>query len=322
MKFLSILVAFSLMLLCLGICGVWGKAPTTAKIVFASIRENNREIYMMNPDATQQVNITRNKALDTSPVWSPTGEQILFVSNRDGVRDLFLMRADGTNVRRVFGKQAERQAPSWSPDGTQIAYWRRERGNKIMYIAPIDGTKEEELAIGSGAAWSPDGTTLAFVQGPPEQRHIWFFSLKAHEQKVFFPRAGNPSWVRPPAWCHEVNKIAFSWLHRMPLGDHRSTETVYIINSDGTGLQQVAAEAGPPSTSPFWSPRCDELVYQQLDDNEDLHLFKIGVDGGIPEQLTHIGWNYGGDWFDPAFALPVSLQPQLLTTTWAEVKRE
>ena len=34
--------------------------------------------------------------------------------------------------------------------------------------------------------------------------------------------------------------------------------------------------------------------------------------------------NAGGDWFDPAYAyaLPVSPQPDLLTTTWGEMKKE
>jgi len=44
---------------------------------------------------------------------------------------------------------------------------------------------------------------------------------------------------------------------------------------------------------------------------------------GLSEQLTDIGiWNDVDDWFDPAYALPVSPQPHLLTTQWAEVKRE
>ena len=52
------------------------------------------------------------------------------------------------------------------------------------------------------------------------------------------------------------------------------------------------------------------------------------MNSGIVTQLTHIvdllliQSNAGGDWFDPAYALPVSPQPYLLTTTWAEVKAE
>ena len=50
-------------------------------------------------------------------------------------------------------------------------------------------------------------------------------------------------------------------------------------------------------------------------------IFKIEVRSGIWVQLTENIWNFGGDWFDPAHALPVSLQPHLLTATWGEVKK-
>ena len=44
---------------------------------------------MMNPDGSEQVNLTQHPARDTHGEWSPTGEQILFTSTRGGnhVRD-------------------------------------------------------------------------------------------------------------------------------------------------------------------------------------------------------------------------------------------
>ena len=71
------------------------QAPKTAKIAFASNRDGNWEIYLMNPDGSQQERLTQNSARDLSPVWSPNGEQILFVSDRDGGHDLYVMDADG-----------------------------------------------------------------------------------------------------------------------------------------------------------------------------------------------------------------------------------
>ena len=38
---------------------VLAKAPETAKIVFASRRDGNFEIYIMNPDGSEQTNLTR-----------------------------------------------------------------------------------------------------------------------------------------------------------------------------------------------------------------------------------------------------------------------
>ncbi|MCG9133613.1 PD40 domain-containing protein [Candidatus Poribacteria bacterium] len=70
---------------------VLAKAPTTPKILFTSERDGNREVYMMNPDGSEQVNLTQHPADDQRALWSPTGEQVLFLSDRGGVRDLYLM---------------------------------------------------------------------------------------------------------------------------------------------------------------------------------------------------------------------------------------
>ncbi|MCY3722019.1 MAG: hypothetical protein OXG97_07340, partial [Candidatus Poribacteria bacterium] len=140
MKFTSICILLSLILVCSSIYRSWAQAPETPKIAFTSSREGNRDIYLMNPDGTQQVKITNHRAIDGMPVWSPTGEQILFASDRNKQKlhwDIYLMDADGGNVRAVFAKSADRSQPMWSPDGKQIAYRRREPSGSFIYIATI-----------------------------------------------------------------------------------------------------------------------------------------------------------------------------------------
>ena len=106
MKYKGYFLSFvaSAAVLCVSVSSVFAKAPATAKIVFTSARDNNREIYIMNPDGSGQVRLTHHRADDAIPIWSPTGEQILFASDRDRFplsRDLYLMDPDGRNVRRV-----------------------------------------------------------------------------------------------------------------------------------------------------------------------------------------------------------------------------
>ena len=97
------------------------KAPFTAKIVFASNRDGNSEIYVMNPDGSQQINLTKHPAADFDPVWSPTGAQILFNSNRDGDRDLYLMDADGSGSRMIAGGRRHRgPAPAPARKDAQV----------------------------------------------------------------------------------------------------------------------------------------------------------------------------------------------------------
>ena len=92
------------------------------------------------------------------------------------------------------------------------------------------------------------------------------------------------------------------------------------MNRDGTDLQQIIEE-GKRAVEPAWSPQGDVLIYSQLDHNDMLQIFKVTLNGGEPVQLTNPNFrHFVGDWFDPAFALPVAPQPRLLTTTWGQVK--
>ena len=311
---------FSLMPLYGNICPAFSKAPDTAKIVFSSFRDGNTEVYLMNPDGSEQVNLTHHRAEDIFPAWSPTGEQILFVSDRIRVPDLYLMEPDGSNVRRVFRKVAHREHPTWSPDGRRIAYERVEFDESWIYIANIDGTNEERIILGRDPAWSPDGTEIAFFTGRAGHPRIWLFNLRTRRQKSLLPDDAI-QWMWYPAWSPSGDKLAFAWLNHFPFIGFVERQTIYIVNRDGTGIEQIVDEAGPRANVPAWSPSGDMLLYSQRLENNRSQIFKIDWVGGDPVQLAQIDWNYGGDWFDPAYALSISPQPQLLTTVWGEVKK-
>ena len=322
--------AFNLLILDVNVLSVLAKAPTTSKILFTSVQDRNYGVYLMNPDGSDQVNLTHHRANDLNAVWSPTGEQILFVSDRDGVRDLYLMDADGSNVRRVFKKEADRRYPSWSPDGKQITYthmlWDKNR--YPIYIATLGEQEEEELGVdGLFPVWSPDGTEIACtVRG-----RITFINVQTGKQKRLLPRKAAGYQIRA-SWSATGDKLAFSW-NKNPLPADRKPrdpfppgwvekQTIYIVNRDGTDLRQLVDEAGPKAQAPALSPNGDTVLYTQ-DINGFLQIFKVDANNGIRTQLTHTETrNLGGDWFDPAYALPVSPQPQLLTTIWGKVKQE
>ena len=333
MKRMLIFSITSLILLCAKVGQVYAEVPTTSKILFTSVRWNNDyEIYIMNPNGSEQVNLTQHPANDVGAVWSPTGEQILFVSDRDGNRgdvsdrDLYLMDPDGSNVRRVFKKETSRESPTWSPDEKQIAYTNTDWGKLIstIYIAPL-GEPEEPLVEGLDPAWSPDGTEIACaIDG-----RLTLINVHTGAQKQLLPKKAM-NWQRFPSWSAAGDKLTFAWnKHPIPQVLDRDLHnewikslTIYIINRDGTDLRQLVDEAGPEAWYPALSPNGDTVLYTQ-EINGEFQILKLDINSGVQTQLTHIGpRNLGGDWFDPAFALPVSPQPQLLTTLWGKLKQE
>ena len=112
---------------------------TETKIAFTSNRDGNDEIYVMNADGTNPVNLTNNPAEDRGPpIWSPDGTQIFFGSNRDGNFEVYVMNADGSNPVNLTNNPAEDNFPSWfstrptvgvSPKEKVATTWGRIKGD-------------------------------------------------------------------------------------------------------------------------------------------------------------------------------------------------
>src|SRR5688572_12936179 len=77
-------------------------AAAQGKIAFASTRDGNYEIYVMNPDGSSQTRLTNNSVFDGRPSFSRDGTRIAFNSQpASGFSDIFVMNADGTNQVNV-----------------------------------------------------------------------------------------------------------------------------------------------------------------------------------------------------------------------------
>lgn len=142
-------------------------SPDGTKIAFtrraATTDEFNpapEEIWVMDSDGTDQVQLTNNQFRDFEPQWSPNGDQILFTSLRTGSQtDLYLVDVlTGAETELATLPLPERAA--WSPDGSRIVY---SEANDI-YEVTSDQSVHRRLAAGVGKfpSYSPDGTMILF----------------------------------------------------------------------------------------------------------------------------------------------------------------
>ena len=116
-----------------------GYASRRTKIAFASWREGNGDIYVMDGDGSNQRRVTVNPARDEYPAWSPDGKKIAFVSNRNNVNEdhkqIWVIDADGKNAIRLTDGLVDTN-PDWSPDGTKILYDARSCHPEDHNLAP------------------------------------------------------------------------------------------------------------------------------------------------------------------------------------------
>jgi TolB protein len=68
---------------------VW--SPDGKKIAFTSNRDGNYEIYLMNPDGSEQRNISQHPGQDNFATWSPDSRRLAWISNRDGEYGIYVI---------------------------------------------------------------------------------------------------------------------------------------------------------------------------------------------------------------------------------------
>ena len=158
-------------------------SPDGLRIAFTSNRNRdwefeahpNEEVYIVNADGTNLINLTNHPARDSSPDWSSDGKRIAFSSDRDGNSEIYVMNADGTNPINLTNHPAGDGGPAWSPDGLQIAFSstrdRKDGDDKNIeiYVMNADGTNPINLTNhpkwDSQPSWEPVSTLSVSAKG-------------------------------------------------------------------------------------------------------------------------------------------------------------
>lgn len=102
--------------------------PLPFKIAYESYLNDNWEIFVINADGSNPVNLTQTPNVhEHYPQVSPDGTKICFSvdegEGRDTVRSLWIMDIDGKNRKKLVDSARE---PFWSPDSKVIGYLGQE----------------------------------------------------------------------------------------------------------------------------------------------------------------------------------------------------
>ena len=291
------------------------------RIVFASNRDGNWDIYSMDANGDNLVQLTDHPAPDDYPAGSPDGRRITFRSRRDLTPDLYVMDSDGTNVIRLTGDNFREGRPSWTPDGTRIAFasFRWVVGNWEIYAMDADGnnsinlTKHERQDV--DPAWSPDGRKMAFVSAPDfgdqDPRHIFVMNADGKGRRNL---TGDTNLRRNwgPTWSPDGRRIAFQSQRVFEGHD------IYVITAEGKNLKQLTE--GGNNRMPVYVRDGRKIAFVSTRDG-DFNIYLMDANGRNAVKLTRTP--PGIDNVKPSWLPgPLAVIPNgKLPISWGELKR-
>jgi len=274
----------TLLLVLLSAPGARAQSGPPSSIAFHSNRAGNNNIYVMNPDGSDQIRITPDTSNNQRADISPDGKQIVFASNRAGGGshfEIFVMNADGSDVRQLtFTPAANTNTwPRWSPTGDWIAFQSNVGGAFQIHAIRPDGSAQRQLtdsAINQFPAWSPDGTRLAVRR----DADIYVIDVTGASDPVRLTTAGPLNQMA--AWSPDGTRIAF-----MSTREPGNYPSVFVMNADGTGQINLTPKMDTgtgtwTSRAPAWSP-----------DGE--YIYFTGLRPGMPGEQIHVMRADGSD---------------------------
>jgi eukaryotic-like serine/threonine-protein kinase len=225
------------------------------QIAFVSERTGSPQIFVMNVDGSNQVQLTTLADGACQPAWSPDGTRIVFVTPCNGKKDqyprsaIYIMNADGSNVLPFITEVGGAFDVSWSAQ-SGIAFTRPDNGGLRIYLAdPTNGQTHiisRRNSADSQPNWSPDGEKIVFLNTSRAGRPTLYWMKK---DGSFGGTGSQPDQVTrdvdasSPAWSPDGTYILFT------VGTQ-----LYLAPWDKFGFESVSITTRGRNADPVWSP--------------------------------------------------------------------
>ena len=244
------------------------------------------EIYVMNPDGSQQTRLTISRGdSDSDPAFSPDGRWIVFTRSRlrpgrEPVGDLYRMQADGSGATRLTRSPGWYAGPGWSPDGQSIAFslWRPDTRKWAIAILGASGGDPRLLTDGRATdifdGWSPDGGRLVFHSDRDGGAQVYVIAIDGGG--LVRLTSGTANWGG--SWSRDGKTIVFN-------SNRTGHLQIFSMSTDGGNQRRLMTSNGD-DWLPAWSPDRRQIGFYSNRDDGHEQLYVANADGSGPRNLT------------------------------------
>jgi Tol biopolymer transport system component len=224
---------------------------------------NKKQIHVIDPDGSGDVQLTFGDNRSRSPAWSPDGSKIAFLRGNKP-SSLLIMSADGTDRTLIQRRISKHRyyffgRPAWSPDGTQIAFSTAarfftssndRRWDLRLYVVNVDGSGLTRISRGrhqdSGPSWSPDGNRIAFTT---RGGALATMNPDGSNRTRLVRRGSDPDWSPDGSQITFVRRVG------------RTSTDVFLANSDGTDRVRLTSTPDRWESTPVFSPDGTKIAF-------------------------------------------------------------
>jgi TolB protein len=263
------------------------------KIYFQSNRSGHKEIWSMDPDGSNQKQLTSFKSLSIMPAISPDGSKLAFTSYASGNPGIFILSTETGRRLPFYNQRASLNAtPDFTPDGKQILYASSASGYAQIYVANLDGSNLRRISSSRAIEVEPKvnpktGTDIVFVSGRTGPQQIFRMNFDGSGVERLTNGEGEAS---NPSWNPNGEIIAFSWTRGFATGNFN----VFLMDVASRQYSQLTHGEGR-NENPSWAPDGRHLVFMSTRNGSE-QIYSMLADGSQVHQLTTAGSNRTPVW--------------------------
>lgn len=215
------------------------------KIAFISERTGNKDIFVINDNGADLIQLTDSPLSDDNPQWSPDGNKILYFSYDwsffNTVYELWVVNIDGSGRRQLDSNIDDNFTPKWSQDSSRILYVAKEDKNTIITLINADGSNKSALTNPEEKAcypsWSPDYSKILYSIQNGEDNGLYLINPDGTNKTPVTTAKGI---FKEPDWSPDGSMITFVYDSNSLFKLFDKEEGIYVIGPDGKNETIIA----------------------------------------------------------------------------------